>query len=170
MKLFECLACGQPLYFENTSCESCGRRLGFLPNSGVLSALEPAQRNDGVEAWQALAAPEQQYRFCCNAAHDACNWLVPAEADGALVGLVAMRDHSHLYHLFVAPAWQGRGLARALWQQVRQAALEAGNPGRFTVNASVNAVPVYGRFGFVATGPRVEKNGIAFVPMVCNPA
>lgn len=93
-----------------------------------------------------------------------------AEADGALVGLVAMRDHSHLYHLFVAPAWQGRGLARALWQQVRQAALEAGNPGRFTVNASVNAVPVYGRFGFVATGPSVEKNGIAFVPMVCNPA
>jgi hypothetical protein len=63
MKLFECLACGQPLYFENTSCESCGRRLGFLPDSGVLSALEPAHRNDGVEAWQALAAPEQQYRF-----------------------------------------------------------------------------------------------------------
>lgn len=85
MKLFECLACGQPLYFENTSCESCGRRLGFLPDSGVLSALEPAHRNDGVEAWQALAAPEQQYRFCCNAAHDACNWLVPAEADGAPV-------------------------------------------------------------------------------------
>lgn len=85
MKLFECLACGQPLYFENTACESCGRRLGFLPESGVLSALEPAQRSDDVEAWQALAAPEGQYRFCCNAAHDACNWLVPAEADGALV-------------------------------------------------------------------------------------
>lgn len=83
MKLFECLACGQPLYFENTACESCGRRLGFLPDAGVVSALEPARRGDGSEAWYALAAPEGQYRFCCNAAHDACNWLVPAEAEGA---------------------------------------------------------------------------------------
>lgn len=85
MKLFECLACGQPLYFENTACESCGRRLGFLPESRVLSALESVQRRDNVETWRALAAPEQQYRFCCNAAQDACNWLVPAEADGAPV-------------------------------------------------------------------------------------
>ncbi|MEK9969444.1 MAG: putative zinc-binding peptidase [Ferrovibrio sp.] len=85
MKLFECLGCGQPLYFENTVCESCGRRLGFLHDDGVLSALEPAQRRDGVDAWLALAAPERQYRFCCNAAHDACNWLVQAESDGAAI-------------------------------------------------------------------------------------
>ena len=31
MKLFECQNCGQPLYFENTRCESCGLRLGYLP-------------------------------------------------------------------------------------------------------------------------------------------
>jgi hypothetical protein len=31
MKLFECQNCGQPLYFENTSCESCALRLGYLP-------------------------------------------------------------------------------------------------------------------------------------------
>jgi hypothetical protein len=82
MRLFECLGCGQPLYFENTQCESCGRRLGFLSDALVLSALEPVTRSDGSAAWQALAAPEQHYRFCCNAEHDACNWLVPAEAEG----------------------------------------------------------------------------------------
>lgn len=82
MKLFECLTCGQPLYFENTACESCGRRLGFLPEARVLSALEPVQRNDNVEAWRALVAPERQYRFCCNTAHDTCNWLISAEHDG----------------------------------------------------------------------------------------
>ena len=32
MKLFECQNCGQPLYFENTRCESCGLRLGYLPS------------------------------------------------------------------------------------------------------------------------------------------
>lgn len=103
-----------------------------------------------------IAAPNFDYRV--------------AEADGVLAGVVAMRDHSHLFHLFVAPARQRQGLARDLWHRVWHTALEAGNPGRFTVNASVNAVPVYERFGFVVASPRVEKNGVAFVPMVCNDA
>jgi predicted N-acetyltransferase YhbS len=88
-----------------------------------------------------------------------------AEEDGALVGVVAIRDNRHLYHLFVAPDGHGRGLARRLWTEAMDAALRAGNPGEFTVNSSVYAVPVYERFGFVPTGPRVEANGIAFVPM-----
>src|SRR3712207_2848130 len=73
MKLFKCQHCGQLLYFENNTCEKCGHRLGYLPEPNTLSALEP----DG-EAWRALASPEGRYRFCANAEHDACNWLVPA--------------------------------------------------------------------------------------------
>jgi hypothetical protein len=71
MKLFECQACGQPLYFENTRCESCARTLGYLPQEAALSALEPSGG-----AWRALAAPERLFRFCANAEHDACNWLI----------------------------------------------------------------------------------------------
>ncbi len=88
-----------------------------------------------------------------------------AEAENEIVGLVALRDNSHLYHLFVSQDFQGKGLGRCLWQRVRQAALQTGNSGRFTVNSSLNAVPVYERFGFVATGATIEKNGVAFVPM-----
>src|SRR5712675_962940 len=33
MKLFECQACGHPLYFENTSCGSCGRSLDLKPEA-----------------------------------------------------------------------------------------------------------------------------------------
>jgi hypothetical protein len=74
MKLFECQACGQPLYFENTRCESCARRLGCLPAIQEISALEPKEG-----AWKALAVPEGRFRFCANAEHDACNWLIPAD-------------------------------------------------------------------------------------------
>jgi GNAT superfamily N-acetyltransferase len=88
-----------------------------------------------------------------------------AEEDGALAGVVAIRDNVHLYHLFVASAHHGRGLARTLWNQAMQAALRAGNPGEFTVNSSLYAVPVYERFGFRPTGPRVDEHGIAYVPM-----
>ena len=41
----------------------------------ALSALEP----EG-DAWRALAQPSRPHRFCANAAHDACNWLIPAIA------------------------------------------------------------------------------------------
>jgi hypothetical protein len=74
MKLFECQACGQPLYFENTRCESCGRRLGYLPSIHEVTALEPE-----AEEWKALASPEERFRFCANAEYDACNWLIPAQ-------------------------------------------------------------------------------------------
>src|SRR5215813_4926891 len=98
MKLFECQNCGHPLYFENTRCESCGLRLGYLPARGMVSslrrvdALKPAEskpgaepkpgeeRESGPELWHALATPPNGgYRFCANAEYDVCNWLIRSE-------------------------------------------------------------------------------------------
>ena len=86
-----------------------------------------------------------------------------AEAQGVLAGAVGVRDGAHLYHLFVAERFHRRGLATRLWEHARA---EAGNPGRFTVNASRFAVPLYERLGFTATGEVEVKDGIAFQPMV----
>jgi hypothetical protein len=74
MKLFECQNCGQPLYFENTQCESCGLPLGYLPRRETVTAL----RQD-KNAFRALAAPKNRYRYCTNAQYGVCNWLVPSE-------------------------------------------------------------------------------------------
>jgi hypothetical protein len=79
MKLFACQHCRQLLFFENTKCENCGHTLGYLPDHGVLSALEPVEGG-----WRALAGGEPVYRFCDNAEHQACNWLVPAGSPAAL--------------------------------------------------------------------------------------
>ena len=79
MKLFMCQACGNILYFENRTCGQCGHRLGYLPEAGALSALEPLANNQ----WRPLAAPEQQRFFCTNSRHDACNWLVPLGTNDA---------------------------------------------------------------------------------------
>jgi hypothetical protein len=76
MKLFECQRCAQPLYFENDLCLSCGHRLGYLPAPGDMTALEGA----GDGRWRAAIDPERLYRYCANAAHGLCNWLVPADA------------------------------------------------------------------------------------------
>jgi hypothetical protein len=61
------------VYFANTRCERCGFPLGYIPDLEVLSALAPLEKG----LWQPLAAPILPSRFCANAAHDACNWLIP---------------------------------------------------------------------------------------------
>ncbi|WP_018260789.1 zinc-binding metallopeptidase family protein [Methylobacterium sp. WSM2598] len=73
MRLFQCQFCGNILYYENHTCERCGHRLAYLPETGTLSALEPV----GDGSWTPLAAPDRPGLFCTNAEHDACNWLVP---------------------------------------------------------------------------------------------
>lgn len=70
----ECQHCGQLLYFENARRERCKHVLGYLPDRAALCALAPL---DG-QRWRPLIAPEQLQRFCANAAHGACNWLVRA--------------------------------------------------------------------------------------------
>jgi len=57
-----------------------------------------------------------------------------AEIDKQVVGVVGIRDNSHLYHLFVAEKYQRKGIARKLWQLAMEACLANGNPGEFTVN------------------------------------
>lgn len=82
-----------------------------------------------------------------------------------LAGIVAIRDKTHLFHLFVAKEFQGQGIARKLWNCARNSAIQTGNVEGFTVNSTPYALPVYEGFGFHATGPKVETQGIAFVPM-----
>jgi ribosomal protein S18 acetylase RimI-like enzyme len=82
-----------------------------------------------------------------------------------LVGVVGVKDNSHLYHLFVAEQYQGMGLARRLWGKAMDECKRLGNRGNFTVNSSNNAVDVYEKLGFERTGPTAEKDGVFFNPM-----
>jgi len=88
-----------------------------------------------------------------------------AEVENQLAGVVALRDNTHLFHLFVAEPFQGQGLGSKLWQVVKASAIQSGNPGKFTVNSSLNALPVYEKFGFITCGPVVQSHGVMFQPM-----
>ena len=88
-----------------------------------------------------------------------------AEFGGELVGVVGICEPSHLYHLFVAAHLHGRGLGRRLWDVARAQWPAGSGPRTWTVKASRYAVPVYERFGFLATGPLQAKGGVLSVPM-----
>ncbi|MFG5118971.1 putative zinc-binding metallopeptidase [Methylorubrum sp. POS3] len=81
MKIFQCQACDQPVSFESTVCESCERRLGYVCDRHAVSALEPCGEDGRGPLFRAYAHLGRKYRFCANAAYDACNWMVPEESD-----------------------------------------------------------------------------------------
>lgn len=67
MKRFLC-PCGSQVYFDNTTCLQCGRKLGFEPGT-----------RDMVELG------DSRFRACANyLEHCTCNWLVAADEDQAL--------------------------------------------------------------------------------------
>jgi len=90
-----------------------------------------------------------------------------AYSDSQLSGFIAIRDGSHLFHLFVARSHQRQGIARRLWEQALQQLCVPGSDGSFTVNSSLSAVPVYQALGFVPAGSIQRMHGISFLPMRC---
>jgi predicted GNAT family N-acyltransferase len=91
-------------------------------------------------------------------------YLVAEDGD-EIVAVVAIKDNSHLYHLFVAETHQGRGLAKELWEKARCESLSRGNPGEFTVNSSHYAQSMYEHLGFVAHTGQITKHGVTYTPM-----
>ena len=91
-----------------------------------------------------------------------------AMLDERLVGFVAVREHKHLYHMFVERSLHGHGIGRALWAVAYQCALDAGGDGTFTVNASDFAVPAYEAMGFLRSAPRLCLKGLYANPMRLN--
>jgi GNAT superfamily N-acetyltransferase len=89
---------------------------------------------------------------------------------GEIGGFIAIRADSHVFHLFVDKRRHGQGLARRLWHTARDAAVERGGDGSFTVNASNYAVPVYEAFGFARVAPTQCVKGLYFNPMRYVPA
>lgn len=88
MKTLTCSACGTRVYFENTTCLACGHSLGFESVTLTMAALEPVAPDGGLFRKVRIdSAPKDiasDVRFCENASHGTCNWLVPAEVQAPL--------------------------------------------------------------------------------------
>lgn len=118
---------------------------------------QPPESAELLATWTGEAAVDERIR----AGH---RHLV-AEVDGQLVGVVATRDDSHLFLLFVDDRFHRQGIARVLWNAALSACLSSAQPERISVNASPYSVPAYRRLGFAELGPAQLDRGLITVPM-----
>ncbi len=83
-----------------------------------------------------------------------------------IVGVIGIKELSHIYHLFVADQYQGQGVAKKLWLHAKNESIQRGYHGPFTVNSALNAQAVYQKFGFQPTGDVRNREGIRDIPMI----
>ena len=115
----------------------------------------------GAEGYLASVSVQSEREYL---ASERYRYLV-AYAGSQLIGFIAIRDGSHLFHLFVDRAHQRQGIARGLWERALEELCAPSSDEGFTVNSSLRAVPVYQAFGFVPAGSTQSMHGISFLPM-----
>ncbi len=92
--------------------------------------------------------------------------ILVAETDAQIVGMIELREQRHISLLFVADAYQGRGIATELLARAIQLCRRV-NPDltALTVHASPNAAPIYRRLGFAPSAEEQVVHGIRYIPM-----
>ena len=94
------------------------------------------------------------------------HFVMVADVDGTVAGMVEIRENNHVALLFVAKPFHRRGIARRLLDQaLSQARASKADLARVTVNSSTHGVAAYEKLGFRQTGPERTVNGIVFIPM-----
>ncbi|WP_425600957.1 GNAT family N-acetyltransferase [Dyella sedimenti] len=151
--------------------ESLRLRLARVEDAPAIAALarrvvrrwiSPGQPPGGVAALEAtFTTPSVRARLLAGYR------MHLAYADGALAGIAAVRDDSHVAQLFVGTRHQGRGIGRRLWERLRRDCLRRAGTRVFTLNAAEGAVPFYLHLGFVRDDdPARRRGGVVAVPMI----
>ncbi len=82
-----------------------------------------------------------------------------------IVGMITLRDSTHISLLFVDERYHRQGIGRALIRYLADYLATEVGAGRMTVNASPYGVEFYHRMGFRDLGPETTRDGIIYTPM-----
>jgi ubiquinone/menaquinone biosynthesis C-methylase UbiE/GNAT superfamily N-acetyltransferase len=96
-------------------------------------------------------------------------FLIGCFDENEILGIIAVKNYSHINLLFVHKKHHKKGIARKLFKRALRKSMNLfPNIRRITVNSSLYAVEVYKKFGFKVLKEKEFKDGIAFIPMEIN--
>ena len=129
------------------------------------SFVAPQYSQEGIDEFLRYAAAPKAMVTRIQANH----FVLVAELNGSIVGMIEVRDSNHISLFFVEGRLQQQGIAKELLRRALEICTrnQAGM-AKLTVNSSPNAVGAYQTMGFRFEGPEQTKNGIRFVPMALS--
>lgn len=94
--------------------------------------------------------------------------MLVASSGGKVVGMISLRNETHISLLFVDRHYHKRGIGRALILALANYVRDEIGRTALTVNASPYGVEFYHRVGFQDMGPEMQRDGIIFTPMILD--
>ena len=88
-----------------------------------------------------------------------------ATFDNQLVGVVSLRNSSHISLLFVEETYHRKGIGTDLLNHLFYYLASEMNIDKITVNAAPYAIDFYHKIGFTDQGPETTSDGIRYTPM-----
>ena len=94
------------------------------------------------------------------------HFVLMAESDNRLVGIIEIRNFNHISLLFVCREAQLKGISKQLLDEaLKTCSHHNPNLSHVTVHSSPNAVEAYEHLGFRSDGSEELDRGILYVPM-----
>lgn len=85
---------------------------------------------------------------------------------GKVIGMISLRNETHISLLFVDRCYHRRGIGTALILALSDYVKDEIGRTAITVNASPYGVEFYHRLGFQDMGPEMQRDGIIYTPMI----
>lgn len=92
--------------------------------------------------------------------------LFTAKDRGTIIGMITLRNETHISLLFVSSDYQKRGVGRALMAALCHYLRWDKGEDHVTVNAAPYGIGFYHKLGFTDTGEEQSADGIRFTPMI----
>lgn len=136
--------------------------LVFAFVSGVFNEfIAPEYSQEGVEEFMKYIQPD---KLASRAQGN--HFSLIAELGSEIVGVIEIRNYSHVALLFVDSRFQRRGVGRELLRKALEICRRNDSSlSQLSVHASPNSITAYERMGFKPTDVEQCVNGIRFVPM-----
>ena len=92
--------------------------------------------------------------------------VLAAFNNNIIVGIIGVRNETHISLLFVDSEYHKKGIARRLVEKTFERTYEKYGKREMTVNSSPYAVGFYHKMGFQDLRPQETRDGITYTPMV----
>lgn len=116
---------------------------------------------EGVKNFRNFITDSTLHRMFLRGAYQ----LFVAVDRNTIIGMITLRDSTHISLLFVDEMYHRRGIGRALIKYSTDYLLTEIGADRVTVNASPYGVAFYHKMGFRDLRPEEVRDGIIYTPM-----
>ena len=117
----------------------------------------------GIQSFQEFITDAVLYRMFVLGSYQ----LFGAFDGNKMIGMISLRNQTHISLLFVDGKYHMRGIGRQLIEYIMDYVLNEEGHDRITVNSAPYAVGFYHKVGFYDTNEEETNDGIRYTPMEC---